>query len=627
MLIWMRESKSAKAVKYLFLGLLVLAACGLVLMDVGGFFTSQIGSNTVAKGAGVNIGIQEFDRTVRRALGQQGIGPQEAYELGMIDNILTSEVQSRLFAAKSRELGLEVSDEDVTKQIAKLAEPLATDGRSKKEALQQILRTQSISEAEFVGSIRQEMGNTLLRAALMAPASLSSPMMADDLYRYDNEKRNAKVIVYKNDGVKDTVAATDEQLEKFYEANKQDYLIPETRTITMATLKADMLKKNVKISDEQLRAEYDKNLASFTKAPRRLVEQIVLPTEEEAKKALDNMKAGKTPKDAVSQEYEEKGLLPEIAAPVFEAKKGAVVGPVKTDLGWFVIKVKDLLPESVTPFESVKDKLRPELESIALTDELFQTGTTIEDRIAGGDKLEDLVKEYGMTTEVIGPFRQNGFDASGKDLFKSYGADRDKLVQSAYDYENGETAPVVETADGQFHLVRIDSVTPDTYRDFASVKADLSKRWISEQQRLANSARAKKALESVNAGKSLEDVAKEDGLTVQTLNGISRKEEAPAPLNPVAAAQIFSTGEGKFISSPIDNGYVIAEVTDIILPADTAKPDAKELKDLEDLTGRSLGQDILGQFVSSLTKGKEIKINKPLLDSAYGKAATDTQTP
>lgn len=619
MLIWMREGKGSKVVKYTLMSFLLLAVCGLVLMDVGGFFKTQMGSNTVVKGGGVEIGISEFDRTVRRTLSQQGMGPQEAFQLGMINQILASEIQSRLFTDKSRDLGLEVSDSDVTRQIGKLAEPLATDGRTKKEALQQILRTQGISEGEFVNSIREEMGNTLLRAAIMPPATLASPMMAEELYRYDNEKRDAKIIVLKDDGITDAKEATEEQLSKFYESNKQDYMIPGTRTVTMATLKPDMLKKNIKISDEQLKAEYDKNLASFTKPARRSVEQVVLQSEDDAKKALEEMKAGKSPKDAMTQEYEQAGLLPEIATPVFEAKKGAVVGPIKTDLGWHILKVKDLLPESVTPFASMKDRLRNELENIALTDELYQAGNTIEDRIAAGDKFEDIVKEYGMTTEALGPFRQNGFDKDGKDLFKPYAADRDKMIQATYDYEQGEITPVVETADGQFRMFRIDTVTPDTYKDYASVKGNLQQRWIAEQQRLANKDRAKKALEELNAGKSVDQVASANNATVQTVTGVNRKTAPAAPLTPVVAAQIFSVSKGKNFSAEIENGYILGQVESVSLPPATQKPDAKELADLEDLTGRSLGQDLLGAYVAGLTDAKKIRINQQRLEQVYGK--------
>ena len=625
MLIWMRDSAGAGIMKFFLMGLLVLAVAGLVLMDVGGFFTGNIGSNTIVKGGGVNIGVQEFDRTLRRALTAQGIPAQEAMQLGLVDTILNSEIQSRLFTDEARDLGLEVSDESVTRQIAKLAEPLANDGRTKKEALQQILRTQGISEAEFVGSIRQEMANTLLRAALQPPPTLASPLMAQDLYRFDNEKRDAKIIVFKNADAKDIVQPTDEQIEKYYESNKMDFLIPESRTITMATLKGDMLKKNVKITDEQLRADYDKNIATFTKPPRRKVEQAVYNTEDEAKAALVAVSEGKPMKDSLTQEYEEAGLLPEIGAPVFAAPKDGVVGPIKTQLGWHVIKVMDILPEDVISFASVKDRLRTEMENIAMTEELFNTGNTIEDRVAGGETLENLVKEYGMTTEIIGPFRRNGYDKDGKDMFKSFAEDRAKLVQSAYDYDVNEIAPVVETADGQFHLIRIDQVIPDTFRDFETVKADLKTHWIAEQQKLSNQAKAKAAFAELSNGAKIEDVAAKNGVTIKAMAGINRKETPPAPLTPVSTAQIFTTAKGKAFSGEIADGFVVGQVDNITLPPADAKPNAEELTALKDLTGRSLPQDILGEYIANLTDGKKIKINRQRLEQIYAAPTGDPQ--
>ncbi len=626
MLIWMRNSAFAGVFKFLLMGLLLMAVVGLILMDRNGSFSGNMGVNTVAKGPGISIGAMEFDRTVRRALASQGIGAPEAYKLGLVSNILTSEIQNRLFSRETRSFGLEVGDDDVKRQISKLAEPLATEGRTKKEALQQILRQQGISESEFIGTLRQEMANGLLRGALQPPAQLSSPLMARTLYRYDNEKRKINAVILKNAALKDVVKPTDDQLQKYYEANKQDYLIPETRTITVATLKADMLKKNVKIGDAELKAEYEKNIASFTKPQRRLVEQAVLKTEDEAKKALESMKSGKPMKDSVSkdayngeQDYEQQGLLPEIATPVFEAKDGAVVGPIQTALGWHILLVKKTLPEEVSPFEEVKEKLRPELENIAMTNELYNAGNTIEDRAAAGDKLEDIVSEYGMTTEIIGPFRQNGMDKDGQDLFKSYGTDRDKLIQSAYDFDAGEIAPVVETSDGLFHLIRIDQVTPDMYRDYKTVKDELEKRWISEQQKLGTQALAKAALDKLNAGGTLDDIAKENGVPVQTFDNVNRQDTPPAPLTAVVAAQAFSTDKGKAFSSAIDGGFIVGTVEDISLPS-AEKADEKKLAELKDLTGRSLSQDILAQYVASLTKGKDIKINRQTLDQMYGQA-------
>lgn len=617
MLIWMRDGAGAGVIKMILMSLLVMAVAGLVLMDVGGFFRGDMSSGTVVKGGGVKIGTSEFDRTVRRVLATQGIGPEEALRLGLIDNIITSEIQTRLLTHEANDIGIVINDDAVMKQIAMLSAPLAADGRSKSDAVRQLLRSQNISEGEFVASVRQEMANGILRTALQTPATLTSPLMAQALYRYDNERRGADIIVLKNTAVSDVKKPTEEQLKTYYEANKQDFLIPQSRRITVATLKPDMIRKNVTIGDDKLKAEYDRNIATFTKPPRRLVEQSIFPDEAAAKAALEDVKSGQAMKDSNTQEFEQTGLLPEIATPVFAAKKGDILGPVQTALGWHVLKVRDILPEDVTPFAEVKEKLRTELANIALSEEMYNTGNTIEDRVAGGEKLEDLVGEYGMTTEMIGPFRENGNDSDGRDLFKSYETDRTKMIQAAFDYEEGEIAPVVETADGNFNIIRIDQVVPDAYRSFASEKSALEKRWISEQQRLANREKAKSMLDALNGGKSLEDVAREFGGSIQKISGINRRENPPAPITPVIGARIFAVEKGAGFSAETEDGFVVGAVRDIMIPAPAAKDD-KELKDLADMAARAAGQETLGLYATHLTGKKKIQINRPLLERMYG---------
>lgn len=617
MLIWMREGAGAGVIKMLLMSLLVMAVVGLVLMDVGGFFRGDMSSGTVVKGGGLKITTGEFDRTVRRVLAAQGIGPEEALGLGLIDNIITSEIQTRLLTHEANDLGIVIDNDTVMKQIATLSAPLAADGRSKSDAVRQLLRNQNISESEFITSVRNEMANGILRTALQTPATLTSPLMAQALYRYDNEKRGADIIVLKNASVTDAKKPTAEQLKTYYEANKQDFLIPQSRRITVATLKPDMIRKNVTITDDKLKSEYDRHIETFTKPARRLVEQSVFPDEAAAKSALEDLKAGKKLKDSNTQEFEQTGLLPEIGGPVFAAKKGDILGPVQTALGWHVLMVRDILPENVTPFAEVKEKLRTELANIALSEEMYNTGNTIEDRVAGGEKLEDLVTEYGMTTEMIGPFRENGNNSDGRDLFKSYEADRAKMVQAAFDYDEGEIAPVVETADGNFNLIRIDQIVPDAYRSFDTEKAALEKRWIAEQQQLANREKAKAMLDALNGGKTLEQVAREFGGSIQKISGINRRENPPAPITPVIGARIFAVDRGAAFSAETEDGFVVGTVRDITIPAPAAKDD-KEMKDLADMAARAAGQETLGLYAAHLTGQKKIQINRPLLERMYG---------
>jgi len=227
------------------------------------------------------------------------MGPNEAYQLGIINQILNSEIQMRLIAREARNLGINVSDKTVTQQISQIAAPLAQGGTSKSDALKQVLRSQGISEGEFIEAIRQEMGNTLLRNALLSGAQGISKAEATALYKYQNEQRSFEGFILKASGITDISQPTDMNLQKFYESNKQDFAIAETRSVTIATLKQEMLADKVEISDDELRDEYADRIDSYKKPERRELEQAILSTQGDAQDVLKKLESGKTLKKAV----------------------------------------------------------------------------------------------------------------------------------------------------------------------------------------------------------------------------------------------------------------------------------------------------------------------------------------
>ena len=101
----MRKGKGAGVVKFIFMSLLVLAAGGLVLSDVGGFFRGGIGNNDVAAVGDQNIPITSFDMKLRRTLTRIGMSPQQAYQLGYTNQFLNSEIQSMLLQQAAIETG------------------------------------------------------------------------------------------------------------------------------------------------------------------------------------------------------------------------------------------------------------------------------------------------------------------------------------------------------------------------------------------------------------------------------------------------------------------------------------------------------------------------------------------
>lgn len=628
----LRDGAKSGWLKYILLGFLVLAAGGLVLTDVGGFFRGGVSNNLVAKGSGIKISTMEFDRTARRILARQGMAPQEAYRMGLIHQILGSEIQVQVLAREARKLGINVSDETVQKHIAKLAEPLATNGVSKSDALKQVLRSQGVSEGEFVQAIRQEMGNTLFRNALLRGSTSISTEQAQDLYQFRNETRDFSGIVLTNKSVKGIESPSEENLQKFYEATKSDFMIPEKRSITIATLKKEMLADKVEITEDELRKAYEDSIQTYEKPEKRKLQQAILSTQNDAQDVLKKVNKGKSLKDSVQDitgktagylgenSFEQNGLLKEVAEPVFDAKQGDVLGPIQTALGWHVLILKEIIQPQTESFESARKNLRNDLLQIRLMDDLIDAANTMDDRLASGEDLESVVQEMGLTTETIKNFNQAGTNTSGKDLFKAYQGDKVQILEAAFDFDIGESSPVMELADGRFVTVRVDDVTGSSYEPYDSVKNKLKAGWTRQQKMAVNKARAQDALAALKEGKSLTDIAKDNGVSVKKFSKLSRSKEAKAPLTSPALRQILNAEKDEALQLSINDGFIIGTVTNTKLPEIDKLNDQKIAAISEELS-EALPQETMAQYINALGKKYKVKINDRVLETIYGAPA------
>lgn len=623
----LRDGAKSGFLKFILLGFMALAVGGLVLTDVGGFFRGGVSNAYVAKGSGIEISTVEFDRTARRILSRQQMTPQDAYNRGLINQILNSEVQTRIITREAQDLGLRVGDATVMAQISKLAEPLAQDGVSKSEALKQILRAQGISENEFIAAIRQEMGNGLFQNAILASAGNISEEQAAALYQFQNETLDFKTVILNADDIKDVEKPTDIQLEKYYDANKNSFLIPERRDVTIATLKKEMLKNQIEISDEELQAYYDDHLDTYKKLEQRKVQQAVLSSQEEANKVIkaisnNNLEAavkkitGSNNAYLGENEFAKSGLLEEVAAPVFAAEKGANIGPIETSLGFHVLILKEIIPPQTTPFDDVKKSINDTLLQERLAEDLIDTANMLDDQLASGSSLEEVVTELNLTTEKFVSINQAGYGSDNKDAFKEYQGDKAQILEAAFDFNEGEASPVMELADGRYITVHVDKVTPRDFTPYDKVKNDLENQWMAEQRALENRARAEDFLLKVKSGTSLDDAAKEAGFAVKTYKDLKKNEEPAKPLIFSHVSQMFGAITNEPLMITTGDGFMVGMVTARQLP--NIENASKDIEEIQTRISENLPQELFSQYINSLAEKYKVKVNDAVLKEIYG---------
>jgi foldase protein PrsA len=133
-----------------------------------------------------------------------------------------------------------------------------------------------------------------------------------------------------------------------------------------------------KVTDADIEEYYEKNKRRFAQPERRDLRVVLTKTEAKAEQARSALNDGESWKQVV-KEYSideaskaQGGLLPAVAKgqqdkalddAVFDAKKGELEGPVKTQFGWYVFEVEKITPASQQSLEQSKDTIKNLLRS------------------------------------------------------------------------------------------------------------------------------------------------------------------------------------------------------------------------------------------------------------------------
>jgi len=229
-------------------------------------------------------------------------------------------VQRYQFRSEAEELGVEVSDEDAEKELAKIKKDSFEGSDEKfKEALKREGLTEEQALAELYDRILQER-----------------------LY----EK------------VTEDIAISDKEVTDYYEKNKQQFSTPASRSVAHIIVKT-------KAKADELRAEIEggADFAALAKANS---------TDKSSAK-----KGGKIPVTKGS-------TVPAFDKIAFELETGEVSAPVKTQFGWHIIKaLGDTKESKATPIADVEKSIKEQLRTQKKNDSLQEWLKSIEKKYEG----------------------------------------------------------------------------------------------------------------------------------------------------------------------------------------------------------------------------------------------------
>ncbi len=603
-------TKSKTSVSKIFVWILL----GFLFVGLIGFGTGNLSGNikTIGKIGETEITVNQYVRALQTEMrntsqqfGQQ-LTLQQLQAFGIQQQVLARLVTDKLLENEASKLSLSVDDKTVRDNIVSLNVFKGPDGNFNQAAYNFALENAGYTSTEFEEEIRAETARNILSQSILS-GNMTNKIQAELLASFLLEERSFNIQILNPGNISFTVEdPSDEQLEGFLETNVDDYTVPESKAITYAVLQPEMLIDIVESDDSILEKIYDEKKQEYNKPEQRTVERLSFSNMDEANSVMAEMTKSLTDfdkllldrnlsdEDVLYGTFTEEQLL-EGKKQVFAGNVGEVVGPVETDLGPVIFRIREIIPAKTTSFEEVKPELDKEYklsEAIKLIDERIEDSQNL---LAAGGTLEELNKEIGFSVENI--------------LFNSEA--NIPILENKIFFDTAQTAKVndfpeiKELSNGGLFALRVDQTVDARQKDIDEVRTELTTAW--QKQELQN---------------KLDEVA-EDMLIkhqykgkILNFNKITRDKVLPElPENIVEEAFNLSTGEGTVISGDEESFILrLKNVSNADLSSDTAKLLVSQLKNQ---ISNSLSADLFESFANMARVNSKLDLNEQAVNAVH----------
>lgn len=569
--------------------------------------------------------------TTLRQNAKKSLTAEDIQKFGLHQQVLDQLVRESLLKQKASFMKLRAADQTVKEHVYDLPVLRNESGEFDRGRLSQVLDHMGLSESGFVAQVRQSLLEGQLLSAMALGARLPKAY-GDFLVQALEGKRVFSCLFIPQKSMVLNAPLREAELKGHYDKNQQVFKRPEFRSFSYACLDRDKLAAALPLSEADLRADYERRQADFHVPEKRNVVQLSFRSERSAMLAYEAIKIGRPFKAAAREfdgKYNELGLIavthaPEIAAEaIFALEPGQPSEIIKTALGHDIYLVNEIEPARTQAFEEIKDVLEKELRAAQGEDQYASLRNKLEDAVAGGTPLKEIVAEYKMTLESLAESSVQGLNQKKQAVFKKdlSAAHQQLILKTVFAHEASENLLFVDAGDSTAFVIKVNTVVPSQVPPFADIQDEVKAHLTAEKQLKSAREMAEEVVKEIQNVKDLTQSGARRKFTVFASNPISRLEadrdaafrsKFPVMMIP----QLFSLKPGRALAGPVENGFAVVVVQKII-PFDL-KANGDKVKVLASKLDTWVKGDVESFFLESLKKQYPVSISASELQRVTG---------
>ncbi|MCE7797774.1 SurA N-terminal domain-containing protein [Sphingobium sufflavum] len=601
----------------LFLGAIAFAFVAGDLQN----FSGNIGQSTASAATvgGAKLSTTEVESRLQRVFDNNrretpALTIGQFLNAGAISEVLGQLVNNLALGEFADDNGMRVSKKLVDAEIAAIPAFQDATGKFSQRQFTELLAREKLSEA----ALREDITRQIVERLLLSPSGAGARTPQGMTLPYASmllEKRAGTVAILPSAAFVTAAKPDDAAVKRFYAANGDLFALPEQRRMRYAVIDATRFAGKVTPTEAEIAQYFKSNAARYGASEKRVVRQLILPSESAAKAVAAKVGPGLTLEKAASDAglsttVSEAQTQPAFAGQtsvaaatqVFGAARGALVGPVKTGLGWALFSIADI---QTTPAKTL-DSARPEIVK-ALTDAktkqaLADLSNSIDDQIGGGSTFDQVVKANGLTAVETATLTAQGRDISAPE--KPADPAIAPIITAGFSMEQDDDPQVVPLVpDQRIALVAVSQVVSAGPPPLARIRPDVERAVVLAQGAAKAQAAAELLRKKIAGGAAIPAAVAAVGVPLPPVERVGAQRSQLGQQNgrvPEAMIALFSMKQGAVRALPLPNGqgYMVLHL-DQIQPGDAGK-DAKLLGATGQGLRSVLSQEYAQQFTGAI---------------------------
>ena len=630
------------------IGVIVLALFVLLIMasfaiaDVSSLSSgSGLNSSTLAKAGSEEITDQDLSDAMQRRLTQvREQNPEAGYAQleGDFEPILQSLIDMKALQAFARKHGFVLSKRLIDAEIANLPGVRGLAGEVNDQSYQAFLARQQMTDSE----LRNLIAGTLLQRLLLTPAASNARVpigMATPYASMLLEERQGEIALVPLAPFARGLNPTDAQLQQYYSANRNRYMVPEQRVLRLARIGPEQA-GNVAATEPEITAVFNANQNLYGAKDIRVISQAVVPDQNVAAQIAQRARGGQSFVEAVrpaglsaadvsvgSQSRQQFASLAgeQVARQAFDAAAGAIVGPVRSDLGWHVVKIESVQRQPGRSLGQVRDEIAARIVAEKRSTALGQLVDRVQDAIDSGGNFQEVAASANLQVTTTPAITASGV-ARGDPSYE-FPEELMPALRSGFELSPSDEPVLDEIAGGQgFVLVSPAEVIPAAPAPLASIRDRVRGDWIQRQASQRARAAAAEIASKAGGNVSLADAARQTGTAIPPVQPVRARRiqisesggQVPAPLR-----VLFSIPQGKaqMGADPEGRGFFVVKVSKVTPGNALNQP--RLITQVQSQFSEPLATEYAEQFLSAAKQDVGVERNEAAIQAARQRITGD----